>query len=561
MPLRALILAAALAVPAVAPAQDVAGPYLAARIAGFENDYAAAARQYERLLRRDNIPAAVLENAVIVFGALGRFDEAAEAAQRMVLAGQPSSFGSGVELVVALRDGDWDRADELLSDGNGVGGALLDGLLRGWIAAARGDVEGAGAAFDAVAETDSFAIIVNTMRAFLLAMDGQFGVADDILSGRAAGVLNLNARGIEAHAQVLMELGRRDDALELLRLANAETNSPTLQALERRIEDGDAVSFDLIETPRDGMAEAFFVISAILSGETSPTFALVNAQAVVALRPEHVEGLVLVATLLESQDQHALANDTLQRVPADDPAYDAAEIARAEVLLNSERDEAAVEVLQGITRKRPDDFTAWTALGDTLRRLERFPVAADAYTRAIDLRPEIEARDWFLYYARGIAHEQMDRFDLAEPDFRRALELNPDQPLVLNYLGYSLVEARKNLDEALGMIERAVTAQPDSGYIVDSLGWAFYRLDRFEDAVEPMERAAELLARDPLVNDHLGDVYWKVGRQREARFQWRRALSLEPEADVVERIRRKLDVGLDVVLDAEADTGDAAAAQ
>ncbi|MEM9972515.1 MAG: tetratricopeptide repeat protein, partial [Pseudomonadota bacterium] len=144
----------------------------------------------------------------------------------------------------------------------------------------------------------------------------------------------------------------------------------------------------------------------------------------------------------------------------------------------------------------------------------------------------------------------------AEADFRRALELNPGQPQVLNFLGYSLVEQRRNLDEALGMIEQAVASRPDSGYIVDSLAWVYYRLGRFEDAVEPMERAVELLPTDPIINDHLGDVYWMVGREREARFQWERALSFEPEEEDATRIRLKLEIGLDEVLAQEGGVGE-----
>ncbi|MGR3640530.1 tetratricopeptide repeat protein [Alterinioella nitratireducens] len=164
-------------------------------------------------------------------------------------------------------------------------------------------------------------------------------------------------------------------------------------------------------------------------------------------------------------------------------------------------------------------------------------------------------RTWFLYYARGISYDNLERWEEAEADFRAALELSPGQPNVLNYLGYSLVEQRRNLDEALDMIERAVTARPTSGYIVDSLGWVFYRLGRYEEAVDPMERAVELLPNDSIVNDHLGDVYWMVGREREARFQWSRALSFGPEPAEAARIRRKLDVGLDAVLAEEEESG------
>lgn len=186
---------------------------------------------------------------------------------------------------------------------------------------------------------------------------------------------------------------------------------------------------------------------------------------------------------------------------------------------------------------------------------ERYSESLEAYDAAIDLLDPEDSSNWAVYFTRGIANERTDHWDAAEADFRRALELNPDQPQVLNYLGYSMVEKNENLDEALDMIERAVSARPDSGAITDSLGWVLYRLGRYDEAVAPMERAVELMPVDPVVNDHLGDVYWAVGRTREAEFQWKRALSFAIDdtlGDVdPERIRRKLEVGLDSVLEAE----------
>ena len=155
------------------------------------------------------------------------------------------------------------------------------------------------------------------------------------------------------------------------------------------------------------------------------------------------------------------------------------------------------------------------------------------------------------YFARAISHERQKRWPLAEADFRKALELNPGQPQVLNYLGYSFLEMGINLDEAIEMIQEAVTARPDSGYIVDSLGWRQYRMSQYDEAVINLERAAALMALDPVVNDHLGDAFWAVGRRIEAEFEWKRALSLEPEEKDASRIRRKLEVGLDTVLEEE----------
>ena len=193
-------------------------------------------------------------------------------------------------------------------------------------------------------------------------------------------------------------------------------------------------------------------------------------------------------------------------------------------------------------------------LGDTLRGMERYIDAIAPYDTAISLIEPAAEQHWVIFFARGIVHERTDQWEKAEADFRRALELRPEQPQVLNYLGYSFLEKRENLDEAIDMIERAVALRPDSGYIVDSLGWGFYLLGRYDEALVQLERAAALMPVDPIVNDHLGDAYWVVGRKTEAAFQWNRALSFDPEEELATRIRRKLEVGLDVV---RAEEGDA----
>jgi len=231
-------------------------------------------------------------------------------------------------------------------------------------------------------------------------------------------------------------------------------------------------------------------------------------------------------------------------VPVDDPQYLAVQLAKANALARSGDVSDAVASLQNLARERPESVLVHSALGDQFRREEQFEQAEAAYTRAIDLLGTIEERHWVLLYTRAITLERLGEWERAEPEFRRVLEFVPDEPQVLNYLGYSLIDKGLKLDEALGMIERAVEAEPDSGYIVDSLGWAYYRLGRYDEAVPVMERAVELMPTDPILNDHLGDVYWAVGREREARFQWRRALSFAPHPDMdVEQVLRKIEEG------------------
>jgi Flp pilus assembly protein TadD len=156
----------------------------------------------------------------------------------------------------------------------------------------------------------------------------------------------------------------------------------------------------------------------------------------------------------------------------------------------------------------------------------------------------INEQSWVFYYFRGICFERSKQWPKSEADLKKALDLKPEQPHVLNYLGYSWIDQGINLDEGMKMIRRAVEQRPDDGYIVDSLGWAYYRIGNYEEATKHLERAIDLRPEDPTINDHLGDAYWKVGRKLEAKFQWAHARDLKPEPDELPKIEAKIKDGM-----------------
>jgi Flp pilus assembly protein TadD len=209
-----------------------------------------------------------------------------------------------------------------------------------------------------------------------------------------------------------------------------------------------------------------------------------------------------------------------------------------------DKPDESIKALQAMLAEQPDNLNVLTSLADTLRAQERFAEAKAAYDKVVAKIGTPAERHWALFYARGITLERLNRWKDAEADLKKALELSPDQPLVLNYLGYSWIEQRTNLDEALAMIQKAVEQRPDDGYIVDSLGWAPYKLGRYPEAIEWLEKAAALIPEDPTINDHLGDAYWQVGRRLDATFQWRHAAAMKPEADALAKIEAKIKSGL-----------------
>lgn len=517
-----------------------------------QNDFAAAARYFTRALTRDPSNAELLEDAMNARVLLGDVAGSVPIAQQLEGSGQRSQVAHMVMVAQMAQGGELAQILARDTDAQGIG-PLVDGLIRAWALIGTGDIQGGLSEFDTVAETQGLAAFASYHKAMALAYLGEFEAAEAIFGDPSSGAMNRTRRAAMARAEVLSQLGRNEDAIASLLEAFGPASDPELSALRTALSGESAVPFSHVTSPLDGMAEVFFSVAGALRSDAGDSYTLLYGRIAHYLRPDHVDAVLLNAELLEELRQYDLAIAAYKDVPAAHPAFHAAELGRAAALRRADRPEAAIEVLERLSRDFPDLPVVFSSLGDALRSEERYAEAIPAYDRALELTENGARAEWFLYYARAISHEREGAWPAAEADFRRALELNPGQPQVLNYLGYSLVEKQIKLDEALEMIERAVAASPDSGYIVDSLGWVLYRLGRYEEAVIQMERAVELMPIDPVVNDHLGDVYWAVGRKREAMFQWKRALSfvdfenVSDDADP-DRIRRKIEVGLDVVL-------------
>ncbi|KEJ96677.1 Tetratricopeptide repeat-containing protein [Pseudosulfitobacter pseudonitzschiae] len=533
-------------------AQDVAGPYLAARQASYLNDFGMAARYYDTALLHDTDNAALMEDATLAHLLLGDVLQALPIALKMEEAGLRSQAAHMAIIADMAQREDYDALLDRDMDTQGIG-PLVDGLLTGWAHVGAGDLKAGLAGFDKVSREQGLKGFALYHKAMALAMSGEYEAAEAIFSGTDSGTMVRTRRGAMARAEVLSQLDRNADAVASLQEAFGGSLDPELERVITALEAGETLPFTHVTSARDGLAEVFYSLAGALRSEASADYTLLYGRLARYLRPNHVDALLLNAELLEELDQYDLAIAVYKEVPASDPAFHAAELGRAAALRRADKPDAAIEVLEQLTRSYPDLPVVFSTLGDVLRQQDQFAESIAAYDRALELTAEGARAEWFLLYARAIAHERLGQWKEAEADFRHALALNPGQPQVLNYLGYSMVEQQVNLDEALEMIEQAVAASPDSGYIIDSLGWVLYRLGRYEEAIVHMERAAQLEPVDAVVNDHLGDTLWAVGRKREARFQWRRALSFvdateeNSEADPA-RIRRKLEVGLDKVL-------------
>jgi len=295
-----------------------------------------------------------------------------------------------------------------------------------------------------------------------------------------------------------------------------------------------------VASATDGIAESYVTLAAALRSQNAGEFALIMLQLALDLRP-NLTAARLMASEIRAQQRHPeAALRVLSSVQSNDPVYGIVRLRRAALAERLGRTDEAFRELQQIARDFPNSPAPELQLGDLYRIKSRFAEAIGAYDRAISRVPHPAANDWVLFYHRGIAFERSNLWQKAEADFHRALELSPDQPLVLNYLGYSWADKGQNLERARDMIQKAAARRPNDGAITDSLGWVLFRMGRIAEAVKLLERAVELEPEDPTINGHLGDAYWAAGRKVEAQYQWRRALTLNPPPDDVAKLEAKL---------------------
>ena len=547
----ALALAAA-ALPASAQtpsAQELAeitasGSYLAARHAGQQREAPAAAAYYRAALRLDPKNTSLLDRAFLSLLVGGDVEEAVRHAERILQNDKNDRIARLVVGVRGIKQKQYPPARQNLAQS--IRGPITDltaTLLGAWALYGGGDAKGAVASIDKLTGPDWYAIFKDLHAGMILDLAGQSKEAGKRLE-RAYKVDSAALRVVEAYGSWLSRNASKDDALTVFEnFDKVLPRHPLIMASMEKLKAGEKLPM-LVNNPQAGAAEALYGLGASLGRRGGEDLGLVYLQLSLYLAPTHPLALLSLADLYESLKKPEFAIRVYERVPANSPLHRNAAIQMASNLDSLDRTAEAKKQLQDLIASHPDDGEALMALGNIMRGRKEFKECADVYSKAVALVPQPTKANWLVYYFRGICNERSKQWDKAEADLKKALELFPEQPHVLNYLGYSWIDQGTNLDAGMDMIKRAVAARPDDGYIVDSLGWAYYRLGNYEEATKQLERAIELKPEDPTINDHLGDTYWKVGRTLEARFQWAHARDLKPDPDELPKILEKLANGL-----------------
>ncbi len=523
---------------------SVAGSYLAARLAGAEKDTDAAVIYLRALLKADPRNDELVERAFFAMLVAGEVDEAMPLADRLVKVDRSHRIARLALAVRAIKKAQYQTARTNLSlSVRGPIGDLTATLLAAWSMLGSNSAKSGVELIDRLQGPDWYVAFKDLNAGLILDAAGLKKDAGKRLE-RAAKLDPATLRAVDAYARWQSRNVDKDAALATYATFNKLLpNHPLVVAATAELEAGRTLP-PLIRTPQEGAAEVLYGLGAALGRQGGEDLALVYLQLSLWLEPDHPLAGLTLADLYEQMKQPEKAIAVYENVPAKSPLKRNAEVQMAINLDTVGKFDEARKHLVALVTADPKDTEALVALGSLYRGHKMFAECATTYDKVIAQIKDPAKNNWTLFYFRGICNERNKNWPAAEADLKTALKLFPDQPHVLNYLGYSWVDQGENLEPALDMIRKAVSLRPDDGYIVDSLGWAYYRLGRYNDAVSELERAIELKPQDPVINDHLGDAYWKVGRKLEATFQWAHARDLKPEPEDLEKIVKKLQSGL-----------------
>lgn len=530
----------------VKPGPSLLGNYLAGRHAQVERDMPAAIEFLKAALAKDPDNPDLLKRGFILLVSEGRIKEALDLARRLVKAEETVPLAQLTFVIHDFKQKKYGAAIEKL-DTLPEGGinTFVAPVLRAWAKVGLSKPDEALAALQPLSAQNGAQALFDLHAALINESAGRIDQARTHYLKVADSQVGLSLRVVQLLGALYERTGERANAKALYgKYRERHPDSRLLAPALKRIETGGKAPPVEIATAIDGAAEGLFGVASSLRQQNARETALVLGRLALHLKPDFPAMQILVADILEADRRPDSANQIYAQVNPKSPFAWHARLRMAVNLDRLERTDEAITRLRALAAEDKTQAEPLVTLGDILRGRKRFSEAVAAYDEAIARIPVIEKQHWSLLYARGIALERSNQWPRAEADFLKALEFEPDQPYVLNYLGYSWVEKRQNLDRAFDMIKKAVALRPNDGYIVDSLGWAYYQLGAYPEAVRELERAVELRPEDPVINDHLGDALWRVGRRTEARFQWERALGLKPEPEVIEDIKKKLKEGL-----------------
>lgn len=527
------------------------GAYLAGRVAHLRRNFNKAADYYIRALNDDPKNQELISRLYVILASQGRIEEAAEYAKQSLKNGDKNNFTYIIIATEQMKKAQHEKVNQTLKNLDGpVYKQFITPLMSAWAYAGLNQPDKALDTLKSLNKEPSFKALYNFHAGMINDYFDRFDDAQkhyEVIINEES--LEMSFRALQIITNFYLRTNQKDKAIALTTKYNDEK---LMVDMLKRLSDNVAnakpeKTKKIITEPNIGMSEALFSIAATLrQGTSGVDIAHIFICLSVYSNQDYDLAKLLLADILESREMYNEANEVYDQIPDSSETYYSIQVKKANNLVALQDYSGAELLLKSLALETPNNYQLLLDLGDVLRIRNKQEEAIKYYEYAIKSIPEIDAKHWVLYYALGISYERSNNWKKAEQNLQTAIELSQNHYLVLNYLGYSWLKRGENVEDAFSMIVDAYNQAPNDGNIADSLGWAFYRLGMYDQAITYLEKANELEPASAVVSDHLGDAYWFGGRENEAKFQWKHALIMEDESGEVnlEETKNKIKNGI-----------------
>jgi tetratricopeptide (TPR) repeat protein len=518
----------------------ISGNYLAGQFAQREKDWDTAYKYMSEINDvKDNTD--LKRHLMVLAMAKGNLEEAQNIAQEIYEEDQENLLSVLFLTTHKIKQEDYAGAIESLNSLNDSGPAtFLAPILKLWAQAGLGDlkeIDIPGSSFYAY-----HALLIHHY------LDPSPALLDYAL--KAFNIQEVDLRDVTKFADLLVLSGQKKEALALYKVleisgfANDKTKEK-ISVIEDKGDINSLIDAPVVTNAKEGAALVFKDMATILLREQSDDSAIIFARMSLALNPFLYQNKMIIGSTLAKHDQDNAAIKIFNEVPTSSDLFILSQRNVADIHTDNEEYDKAINILE--TLHADGDIDSLIQIGDTYRYMEEYDKAVKIYSQVLNNWDEVPEDYWHVYYSRGMSYERLKEYKKSESDLLIALQFQPNHPYVLNYLAYSWADQGINLDKSLSMLTLAAKLKPEDGYIADSLGWVYYKMHDFENAIPHLERAVELMPYDATLNDHLGDAYWQVGRKNEAKYQWERAVnySEDNQADLKADVQEKLANGIE----------------
>lgn len=525
--------------------------YLAGSFATRNSNYAEAATLFEEALLKNPNDILLLRNTYRSMLLSGNYDKAAIYAQKHLEHDKKSADAALLAAIYEVHKGNFAKASSVLDglEQNKTIGLqqLIMPFIRSWILAGKGNYD---AAINSLDPHDTGNIVSATFISLQLALLYSISGHDDLAEKTFATLMS--EKGImpyhltKSAASFYESIGKWDEASKIYaRYRITHPSVPHFDDIDSKMRD--KISDGLhIKTPKAALAEVMKEASRLLFASGAANEGLVYLRLALMLEPDDDEANILLASNFDDQKDWGAAIAIYDRIPAKSDFYNGAQINKAQDLYSIGKKSEAKKLLLKTAKNTQAKYISLVTLADTLRRDNEYKEAAEIYGKILENIDVTNKASWAIYFGRGMCLERIGKWKIAEADFIKALELSPHQPEVVNYLAYSWIEHNENLEQARNMLLRAASNRPEDPQILDSAGWALYKMQDYENALLFLEKSTQIMPQDAVINDHLGDIYWMLGRKYEARYQWQRAIKYGPaESSTKEQLENKIAKGLE----------------